>query len=685
MTRVKRWALAVAALAVSVPAVQAQNAAESAPLNLSDFVLSGTATGGYRFETVKGYAPQFQEMFDLGKGFRLLDFDLIGDAKEMKNPFADHFSLQATSLGGDPFPTAQFAISKNKLYDFRADWRESYYYWNQNDNVALPIVATAPTLSTGLTDNHNWATVRKFGSANFTLHATNRLRFQFGYDRASDEGTAITTEAPDFFGSPGFWGTYVRANPFSLLAPLSDYTNRFSGGIDYSLRDWSFHYKIGYQIFTEASNWTNLTSPELSIDPVASSKTEPLANFTSANERRLTTPISEFSFVGKPLPKLEWRGGYSFYRYKGPVAFDQEFNGTAPSSTGPLAAYTVSESARALVTEPTHVFTQGLAYHVYRWWSLNADYKYSRFTSNSTGTYQSLFNGTTPMAGTTNTVWRDGLSDLTLQTDFTPMHGLVIRAGVQFMKSDVESLTNGVGVPALTLSTKTARPAVSFGYEPSKKISFRGDFHTLDNGSSYTAITPHTEQGGRVSVRYRPMENLSIEDEGVFSSGRYLTTNFQNSVRSNAITASYSLGERLSVFGGFSYDSYYAQGNIDYARGTAPLTDFLRDQELTRVWSGGIEGKPTKRSGIRLSGNYDHSTGVGAVLGVPFASTPATYNEPPAYGPFTWPLITLTAYYDVPVAGRIGLDLQRTYYVEQIVTVNNFSANLLTIRWTKAF
>jgi hypothetical protein len=29
--------------------------------------------------------------------------------------------------------------------------------------------------------------------------------------------------------------------------------------------------------------------------------------------------------------------------------------------------------------------------------------------------------------------------------------------------------------------------------------------------------------------------------------------------------------------------------------------------------------------------------------------------------------------------------LQRTYYIEQIVTVNNFSANILTVRWTKAF
>ena len=103
------------------------------------------------------------------------------------------------------------------------------------------------------------------------------------------------------------------------------------------------------------------------------------------------------------------------------------------------------------------------------------------------------------------------------------------------------------------------------------------------------------------------------------------------------------------------------------------------------MWSGGIEAKPTKRTGLRLTGNFDRSTGTGAISGVPPASSPNTYNEPPAYGPMTWPLVTGTVYGDLPFAGRIAVDLQRTYYSEQIVRVNNFSANLLTIRWTKSF
>lgn len=674
MKRAAPYLLLLPALLIFPAVASAQTSSEPAVLQLGDFKLSGSATAGYRFTDVKGYAPQYQEMFDLRKGFRLIDLELYGDSQEGKNSFADHFSLLTSGLGGDPFPTAQFAISKDKIYDFRVDWRQSYFYWNQNDNVVLPIAAATVGISKGLTSNHDWATVRKFGAVSLTLHATNNLRFHFDFDRPSDDGTTFSTRAPDFFGSPGFWGSFVRANPYFLNAPLNDAANRFTGGIDYTLKNWTFHVSAGYQTFTENIALNNVTSPELSINPIALSTTEPLVNLSWSQFRRLTTPISEFTFVGKPLARLEWRGGYMYYRYRGPVTFDEAFNGTAPSSAGPLAPYTLSESARANVTEPNHIVSQGLTYHIFHWWSADLDYRYSRFTSDSVGNYQSLFNGVTSTVGRTEIVWRDGLSDLDFRMDFTPLRSLVIRPGVQFMRSDVESLTNGVTSPELTLRTNSVRPEISVGYEPSKVFNIRGDFHSTDHGSSYTAISPHTEQGGHVVVRLHPIEKLAIEDELSIANNKLRATNFQNNIRSNAITVSYAMGERFSIFSGFSYDSYFAQGNIQYLRGTAPLADQLRDQELNRVWSGGVDATPTKRLGLRVSGNFDRSSGVGAISG-----------EPPAYGPVVWPLVTGTVSYDLPILGRFAVDLQRTYYIEQIVKVNNYSADLLTVRWTRAF
>jgi hypothetical protein len=680
-----RFLVSLAALALLLPAILASTVRaqdgdgyEAPPINVGGFNTQGSATFGYRFADIKGYQPMYMELLDLRPGPRLTDFNMFGEAVDGANPFADSYALSLSGLGGDPFPTAQLTVTKNKLYDFRVNWRQSYYNWNQNDNVVLPIAAVGTGLGTGLTDNHNWATVRKFGSADFTLHATNRLRFNFDYYRTTDDGPTYTTRSLDFLDSPSYWGSFARANPYYLYAPLSDNTNRFTGGIDYTYNSWSFHYSVGYQTFTENISLNNVTSPELSINPIASSTVEPLTSLSWSQFRQLNTPISEFSFVGKPFSKWQWRGGYMFYRYRGPVTFDQSVSGTAPGSTGTLAPYTFSQSARDTVTEPDNILTLGFTYQIKDWWSLNVDYRYSRMSSEGIGNLGSLFSQSTPLATpsseTDDIVWRDALSDLDINFDFTPIRTLVIRPGVHFMKSDVVSVDDGVTDPALTLETKTAMPEISFGYQPSKIFSIRGDLHSFDNGASYTAITPHTGVGGHLVARIQFTPKFSFEDEMNLSNTKFLGTGYQNNNHSNSATLSYALNNRFSVFGGFSYLSYFAQGDIVYARGTPPLTDFLRDQEVNRVWQGGVEAKPTKSFGLRLSGNFDRSTGVGAISG-----------EPPAYGPLTWPLVTGTVYYSFPKAGRLAVDLQRTYYSEQIVTGNNFQANLLTVRWTRDF
>lgn len=657
---------------------QENDAYDAPPLTIGGFNTQGSVTVGYRFTDIKGYEPMYLELMDLRPGPRLMDFNLFGEAVQGTNPFADSYSLSLSGLGGDPFPTAQLSVVKHNVYDFRANWRQSYYNWNQNDNVVLPIAAVGTGLSTGLTDNHNWATVRKFGSADLTLHATNRLRFNFDYYRTTNDGPTFTTSSMDFVGSPGYWGSFARANPYYLYAPLNDETNRFTGGVDYTYRTWNFHYALGYQTFTENISMTNVSSPELSINPIMSSTLEPLNSLSWSQYRRLTTPISEFSVVGQPLKKLQLRAGYMFYRYRGPATFDQSVTGTAPDSTGTLTPYTFSQSGRATVTEPDHIINLGFTYHITDWWSFNTDYRYSRMTSEGIGNFGSLFAQstptTTPSSLQDDIVWRDALSDLDINMDFSPIRTLNIRPGIHLMKSDVVLIDDGVTDPALTLETKTAMPEISFGYEPSKVFNLRGDFHTFDNGASYTAITPHTEVGGRLVGKVHFTPKLSFEDELNLINSTFIDTNFENRLHANTATMSYSLNDRFTIFAGLSYVSYFAQGDIVYVRGTPPLTDFLTDQEINRVWQGGVEAKPTKALGFRFSGNFDRSTGLGQISG-----------EPPAYGPLTYPLATGTVYYSFPKAGRLAIDLQRTYYTEQIVTGNNFQANLLTLRWTRDF
>jgi hypothetical protein len=213
-----------------------------------------------------------------------------------------------------------------------------------------------------------------------------------------------------------------------------------------------------------------------------------------------------------------------------------------------------------------------------------------------------------------------------------------------------------------------------FGYRPWAKLALRGDISSSTSGSSYTAITPHTRVRGHLVARFEPFSNLSIENVLTVATARLVDANYESRVRANAVTISYAFDDRYSAYGSFGYDSFLARGNIVYARGTSPLTSTLRDQEIRRIWQAGIDAKPHRYFGLRLSASFDRLTGVGEIIG-----------EPPAYGPLTWPLGTGTVYFEYPRVGRFSADLQRTYYVEELVTANNFSANLLTIRFTRNF
>jgi len=633
-----------------------------------DFQTQAAITLGYRMESIQGRREKFMELFALRDGPRLFDFNLSGNAKP-ETPFADHFNLSASALGGEPFPSEQLTISKAKVYDFRASFRQSYYYWDRNDN------AVQPSGLHGLTTNQNWATVRRLGSVNLLIHATNRLKFRVEYGRTSRNGMTDTTRTLQYFNSPSSWGTFLRDNPYYVEAPLTEHSNRIAGGVDYNLDNWSFHYTLGYQKFEQALTW-NVNNPVHSFNIDSTANKLEFLNKGSWNESRtLNSPSSEFSYNGKVQKRLTLRGSFVIFRYRGPAAVDGAYSGTVrANSAGTLVMpYNVTLSTRGEVTEPNYVVDQGFTYKLKDWANLHGDYRYNRFTEENTFTQNST-DGITNFHGTTTQEWRQGLHQADLILELTPLQSLVIRPGIRFVKRDTTNLEDGVADATRSERVKTVWPIGSIAYIPSKQFSVRADLQSITNGASYTRITPHTDISSRWVARYQPFEKFSIEDSFVIRNRRLVDASFSNRIRSNGVTLNWAWNDKLTTFAGFSYDSFFATASVTFVRGVAPLNTTWRDQTINRVWQAGITANPHKRIGFSFSGNFVRSTGAGEISG-----------ELPVFGPLTFPMATGTAYYDFPVLGRFSLDLQRTYYREEIVTGNDFAANLLTIRWTRSF
>src|SRR5438876_557723 len=448
----------------------------------------------------------------------------------------------------------------------------------------------------------------------------------------------------------------------------------FPGGLSYTWRDWNVFYRTGYQTFEQNLTIDNVASPERSIDlsdPVTANE---LLNRASFNQyRRLKTPISEFSYVGRSRSRIQLRGGYIFYRYRGPVSQSANFNGTARVTTTTFTRYTVSENDRGQVSEPNHVVDQGFTFKLINGLNFLADYRYSRMTEDGILIADSL-RDTTATSGDVLSMWRFGTHRVDLGFEYAPVNKLLIRPGIRLIKRDITVLEDGVADPARSKRSKFASPILSVFYAPNERFTIRGNIQSITNDTPYTRISPRTDIAERWIARYRVTDRITIENSAILRVGKYTATAFRNSLRTDATTVSFALKDRLSLFGGFGYDSFLATASVTFIRGTAPLQTTWRDQTVNRVWQAGVDVRPTKKFSVRMSGNYDRTTGVGEISG-----------EPPLQGPIRWPMVTGTAAYDFGKPGRFSLDLQRSYYIEEIMRGDNFGANVLALRWTKDF
>jgi hypothetical protein len=659
--------VAVLGLPVAARAQEAAASSQAAPAAGTGFETHGSVSVGYRSTDISGYEPKYRELYDLRSGLRVPDVNLFARAPQGSDRFADTFSFSASGLGGDPYQASQLTARKRGLYDFRANFRRSRFFWDQSD-------ATLPNGANGLTNNHAWDTVRTFGSVNLQIRPSNALRAGFQLSRSGRDGTQLTTRAVDFFGSPSSWGSFARANPYSMVAPVHEASSRYTGSVDYTLKTWTVHYVAGYQVFDDAVTANALAEPERSInvDDAVTAK-ELLDSGSYQDYRRLTTPVSEFSFEGRPAPRIQWHGGYSFYRYEGPAGLQAAYKGTARTTGTNTAPYTVALDTRADLSEPMHVLDQGVTWEANDWVNVVGGYRYEWIGIDSTADFTSVYNSTLN-TGETTSQWRQHRNQIDAAVQVMPRADLLLRGGLQYLQNDIRVLADGTVDDVRTRTINSVRPTFSASWKPHSMIAVRADLDTISNDVSYTRLTPKTTVGSRIQVEVRPTDQISVVDAVNLRHQTLDEADYTANVRANALTATYQFSENLALFGGYTFDRFKSTGTTTFLRGTPPLSVDIVNEANNHIWQGGASAKPTSHFGFSVAGNYIKTTGEGTIAG-----------ETPYYGPLTHRYVTSTVFYEFPPAGRLSLDLTRTHYGEDLVPLNDFEATLVMVRWTRSF
>jgi hypothetical protein len=678
LLRIYRVPCAVAVLAGLVSADPAR-AQDQTPAEPTPMTVHGSVDVGYRNQDVNGNADTFRQLFDVSDGVRLFGVDVRATGGTAPSRAFDTLTFNAQGIGGDPFPSVVARARRSKVYDVRVSWRRIRFF-----DVAPLTPASIDGFDTrAVTDRHSWSTSRRLGNVSATVNATTRLQILFGYDRTSRDGAIGSTRSVDFIGSPTTWGAFARANPYPVSGPVDDSSNRVSGGASYSWDRVTLHYKAGYQTSEETMKFDPLAVPERSInvgDPTTAA--ELLSTVGWSQQRKLKMPSSELSFVARPASSIEWRGEYLYYRARGPFSLDAAFGGRARTSSASVTSpYNVIVSADGTGTTPNHILGQGFTYRRSVHWGVDVDYRYSRMDSESTGDLVSVLSNYAGAAAPVTTresddlSWRQTLHTIRAALLWQPVPGLTLRPGVRFSQRDVVMKEDGIVNAPTTRDDNTTTPEISVGYRPSRWLDLRAVVRHVSNDSPYTRMSPSDRDIARVIATVEPVEGLTITAAADRNTAKLTTASFESRIRGGSVHAAYAFDERVTAFGSFDYRNLLALGDTTFLRGTAPITDVvMRDREIDYIWQGGATVRVLPRLEVTATGIYDRTSGTDSITG-----------EPPLYGPVSFPFGTLSASYDVPRAGKISIDIQRTHMFQDLLPLNDFRATMVTVRFTRGF
>jgi hypothetical protein len=303
-------------------------------------------------------------------------------------------------------------------------------------------------------------------------------------------------------------------------------------------------------------------------------------------------------------------------------------------------------------------------------------------SSQATGQLSALLTGyptvTTPPANTSESddlAWKQTLNAVDVTTTIEPTTSLTLRPGVGFSQRDIDMRDAGVIQPATSARIRAVWPELTAGYRPSPKFSARGSFEASYSDAWYTRMSPVQRNVGRAVVQIQPIDGLTFDFNANITDAELPGASFVSHTRLAAGQISYKLSDRLNVLGGLDIQSFLGLGNVSFLRGTAPIAnDEMRDREIDRTWQVGATVKVNSRVGVTATANFLTVLGTDTIAG-----------EPPLYGPESFPFGTGSVYVEVPRFGRLSVDLQRTHLFQDLLPLNDFSATLLTLRYSRSF
>lgn len=313
-------------LTVALPAMAQQDSTSSTPdkkgIDSGGYNIQQNFELGYRYTSIDGNRDTYNTFVDLGEGVRLLSYSLEMHSIGHDGVLFDNLTFTSFGYGGDPNDVSRLRISKNRWYDFRAQFRRDKNFWDYN-LFANPLNPTTskPTIPIAVSPNA-LDTTRHMQDYDLTLLPQSVVRFRLGYSRVANEG-------------PGFESYDSGIQPL-LTTNYRTTENAYRAGVDFRVLPKT---TLSYDQFLAYDKQDNITTDQnrtfylpgfvpvdlgivwntagttpcaTPLPNLANPACNGILSYSRVGRPRTSSPTERFSFQSNEVQNFEMSGSFSY-------------------------------------------------------------------------------------------------------------------------------------------------------------------------------------------------------------------------------------------------------------------------------------------------------------------------------------------------------------------------------------
>lgn len=487
-----------------------------------------------------GNSSMYNTLVNLQSGPRLLDQSLSMRSATDSGMLFDSLTESAMGFGGDPNQIARFRMSKNKLYDFSAQYRHDQYYSDYNLLGSSLAVANPNPLGVNIFNQspHFMDTRRSLADFNLKLLPQSWMSFRLGYAYGKDEGPAYTS-----VHSPGDvlylqnFGTRsdryrigVDVKPFARTQFSYDFFYEHDRNDTAGLSDVNALYHLGSATgilidpgFTFEPN-AKIPSCTFSAGNVANATCSGFIAYNRNQPVKTDLPTHQFAFVSNYFRMVDLSGSVT---YTGGSAKNAAYNEFWTRFSNP------TYSQNGIQGRSSNAQVAGNAdfkatVHLNKAWSFEEKFRWLNWRTLGNGLYTNtlttnltaatiLAPAALPAATTNSLIYGYFAEDSTyntVQLNWSPSHKFSAWTGYKIGVREItdNNLTNTLtlatnvtvaGTPSNDVENETEHHALlGFTARPVDgwRITVSGDLMSADG--AYTAITPRHAQTVKATSSY---------------------------------------------------------------------------------------------------------------------------------------------------------------------------------------